>query len=397
MQIISTGQAFGDVLKRCIRKHQHLSFATAWASGGTNIFELLLKNKRKIHRSVIGIHFHQTDPDVLDAFIGNQNVKFHWQPSGVFHPKVYLFWTDRHWEMVLGSANLTRGALSINQELMIHISSADCNVNNSIRIDVQENIDNWWENGHIMTREKSETYRKFWRFNKPRRDKLSGEYSSPNAKPPIESQLMAMDWREYYKRVIEDDTHNPQERIAILNYARTAFEGLPYRDMDEDWRKAIAGTIHNFRNLDWGWFGTNKQGKFLPKIIKDNNKHISNALDLIPIKGTVTREDYIAYKDEFLKAFSGMGDGIAFVTRFLAMKRPDHFVGLNKKNKAALCDRYGIPRLGIKEYERYWDDIIERIRGSLWWNSPLPSVRAEQAIWNARAAMLDAICYDQNA
>ena len=397
MQIISTGQAFGDVLARCIRKHQHLSFATAWASGGTKIFALLLKNKGKIHRSVIGIHFHQTDPDVLDAFIGNNNVHFHWQPSGIFHPKVYLFWTDRHWEMIVGSANLTKGALSINQELMIHISSIDCVTNSSLRTELQSNVDHWWRNGHIMTNDKSETYKKFWKLNKPRRDKLSGDYASPNAKPPIESPLMAMDWSEYYNQVIGNDTHNPKDRIAILNYAKSAFERSSYFDMDENWRKAIAGTIHNFKNLDWGWFGTNKQGQFLPKIVKNNNQHISNAIEMIPIKGAVTREDYIAYKNEFLRAFPGMGDGIAFVTRFLAMKRPDHFVSLNNKNKAALCKNYGIDRLGHKEYERYWDDIIERIRGSLWWNTPLPTARAEQAIWNARAAMLDAICYDRNA
>jgi hypothetical protein len=44
-------------------------------------------------------------------------------------------------------------------------------------------------------------------------------------------------------------------------------------------------------------------------------------------------------------------------------------------------------------YDRYWDEIIERIMDSPWWNSPCPQSETDAIVWNGRAAMLDAIFY----
>lgn len=45
-------------------------------------------------------------------------------------------------------------------------------------------------------------------------------------------------------------------------------------------------------------------------------------------------------------------------------------------------------------YERYWDEVIERIMDSPWWNSPRPNDETEGAVWDGRAAMLDVIFYE---
>ena len=37
----------------------------------------------------------------------------------MFHPKIYIFWDEYHWEVLVGSANLTAGALNRNSEAMV--------------------------------------------------------------------------------------------------------------------------------------------------------------------------------------------------------------------------------------------------------------------------------------
>jgi len=62
------------------------------------------------------------------------------------------------------------------------------------------------------------------------------------------------------------------------------------------------------------------------------------------------------------------------------------------KNKKALCQDFEIKQSGM-DYERYWEEIIERIIDSAWWNEPRPKNPLDRTVWDGRAAMLDAIFY----
>ena len=88
MKLITTNSGLRTNLVRLIKKYPNVAFAVAWASAGTDVFNELKKNKSNIHKAVIGTHFYQTHPDVLDVFVDSEKVKFMLQPKGVFHPKV---------------------------------------------------------------------------------------------------------------------------------------------------------------------------------------------------------------------------------------------------------------------------------------------------------------------
>lgn len=90
MKLISTSNELKKQLKRLIEKYPYIAIATAWASADTDVFRALVSHERKIVKAVIGTHFYQTHPDVLDQFVGSRKVKFILQPGGVFHPKVYF-------------------------------------------------------------------------------------------------------------------------------------------------------------------------------------------------------------------------------------------------------------------------------------------------------------------
>ena len=93
-----------------------------------------------------------------------------------------------------------------------------------------------------------------------------------------------------------------------------------------------------------------------------------------------------------MKAFPEGRGGLATATRLLAMKRADEFVCFDKMNQTRLCADFGNKASGM-DHRRYWDEVVERIRDSPWWNSPEPAGGLELSAWRGRAAMLDAIFY----
>ena len=102
MYLITGGSTLSEKLIQLINSHKNAAIAVAWASEGTEVFKLLKKHQNKIRWAIIGTHIYQTHPDVLENFIGCDKVRFILQPQGVFHPKVYLFWTAERWDILIG-------------------------------------------------------------------------------------------------------------------------------------------------------------------------------------------------------------------------------------------------------------------------------------------------------
>ncbi len=168
---------------------------------------------------------------------------------------------------------------------------------------------------------------------------------------------------------------------------------MSFNDLADEERKFIAGIPNKLpvdEDVDWGYFGSMKGSGIYQNRIIENDENISNALDEIPLYGQITKTHYLRFLNHYKKTFDGNYLGTA--TRLLAMKRPDTFVCLDSKNRSALCKDFKVVLLGL-DYERYWDEIIERIYDSNWWLNPKPKNRAETRISNSRAAFLDSMYY----
>lgn len=392
MKLIITNSDLRTNLSRLTKKYENISFAVAWASAGTEIFEELSENRNRIHKAVIGTHFYQTHPDVLDTFLESNNVRFILQPRGVFHPKIYIFWNQKHWEVLIGSANLTAAALTSNAETMILISDSD-QAASSLKKDVVTLIDSYWDKARSVSKDTALSYRALWSRQQSALRRLSGQYGQNfKSKAPADSAVMAMSWAQFLASVKKDAHHGFKERCELLELAREAFINTShFQKMGLGLRKTIAGLPTDFHE-NWGWFGSMSGAGYYHQAVNDNNPHISAALDKIPLKGSVSREHYEAYLEEFVQAFPNGRHGIGIASRLLALKRPDYFVCFDSKNKKELCQDFGIKQTGM-DYERYWEEIIERITDSVWWNEPRPGNKLAGMVWDGRAAMLDAIFY----
>lgn len=395
MKIITSGKDLSALIIKFIKNHSNFSFAVAWASSNIDVMKCIYKNKDKIRNSAIGIHFYQTDPDVLNAFIDFNQVHFILQPSGVFHPKSYIFWSGKNWDIIIGSANMTKGAFTTNKEISFYINSKNVGQQANLGQYLRQTIRSMWADGIKMD---TNTFKKYSNLRKVNLHKFTSISCPRNNKninfTPLLSEIMSMAWDDYYSRIKNDPNHSFSGRCEILRLANKLFSSKPFSDMDDDERIAIAGLSHNFHNLDWGWFGgMTGAGKFHNRI-NNNNIHISRALDLIPLHTPVRYSDYDKYINEFLLAFPKGGAGVGVASRLLAMKRPDYFVCYNKGNKHKLCNDFHISQLKSDDYKRYWDDIIEKILDSVWWNSEKPKVNKALSAWEYRSAMLDSIFYE---
>jgi hypothetical protein len=316
------------------------------------------------------------------------------QPKGVFHPKIYVFWNAMNWEALIGSANLTSGALTDNTEVMVLFSDADGNAS-VLKEQLLGVIDGYWAQATVITKEESRSYRAIWERQQPALRRLSGQYGKSSVrKPPTDSTVMSMTWSTFLATVRKDPHHGFEERCQLLELVRTAFlEHSDFHSMELGLRKTIAGLPNGFDSR-WGWFGSMKGAGYYHQAVNENNTHLSRALDKIPLNGSVSKSQYEEYLSEFMKAFPHGGHGVAVASRLLALKRPDQFVCFDSKNQRNLCEDFGIKQTVMMTYDRYWEEIIERIIDSPWWNSPCPSIEGDAIVWNGRAAMLDAIFYE---
>lgn len=392
MKLITSNADLKSNLSRLAKKYPNIAFAVAWASAKTEIFEELSANRNRIRKAVIGTHFYQTHPDVLDAFVDSNAVRFILQPRGVFHPKIYIFWNEKHWEVLMGSANLTAGALNRNSEVMALFSDADQG-DSPLKNEVIDLIENYWGEARTISKAGAISYRALWSKQQPALQRLSGQYGeSAKNKAPADSDIMSMSWTQFLALVKNDAHHGFKKRCDLLEQVRSAFEiTKQFKNMELGLRKTIAGLPTDF-NEHWGWFGSMSGAGYYHQAVNDNNVHLSNALDEIPLNGPVSREHYEAYLVEFVKAFPNGRHGIGIASRLLALKRPDYFVCFDSKNKKELCQDFEIKQSGM-DYERYWQEIIERIIDSAWWNESRPKNPLARTVWDGRAAMLDAIFY----
>jgi len=292
----------------------------------------------------------------------------------------------------MGSANLTVGALTKNAEAMVLISDSD-QADSSLKEDVVTLIDSYWDEARSVSKAIVLTYRALWAKQQPALRRLSGQYGQTSkSKAPADSAVMAMSWAQFFAYVQKDAHHGSEMRCDLLKLVRGAFETTShFQDMELGLRKSIAGLPTDF-NEHWGWFGSMRGAGYYHQAVNNNNPHISAALDEIPLNGPVSREHYEAYLAEFVQAFPSGKSGVGIASRLLALKRPDYFVCFDSKNKKGLCQAFEIKQTGM-DYERYWEEIIECITDSAWWNEPRPRNALASTVWDGRAAMLDAIFY----
>jgi len=439
VKILPSSSAIQSALLAAMTDHDHLAWAVAWAGVGFPAQEELLEQRDKIKQLTVGIHFHQTHPDFLEAFIGAPEVRVVKQPSGVFHPKVFVFWDGpealnnaERWTAIVGSANFTAGGMNPtphrpptpgrrerkargNTEAAVQLSHEDAGAAAALT-SLAQLLDDCAAQGKPIDEDFVAHYRKVYAKRTKDRERLAGTFqkSTPSrgkqrtdgGRPVFETDFLAMPWTEFVTKVRGDREHRFEDRLALLRHARRFFEAPSFSDMSRDRQQMVAGFFHLEKGktpapdrpeekVDWGYFGSMKVAGNFVAVVNENPMGIADALARIPRQGPVTEADFNAFVAAYQEAFKALGrkgsKGLATATRLLAMKRPDTFVCVDNKNRVALCKALQIPQSLTPA--GYWHSVVARVREAHWNLEAPPADRIEAELWHGRVALLDAIFY----
>lgn len=373
-----------------------LSMAVAWATPNA-VLDKLLRARTQWKHVVIGTHLYQTHPDALAELRGLRAARCQLPDGALFHPKVYLFEIiGDQTAAIVGSHNLTRGAMQHNVEasLLMWGPSASPEF-----VALRQFIARAWKTAHPVTTDFLADYRANYDARASARKTLEGFVRKPRAKSG--ARAVPESWSSLLSAVKPGLTL----RLAVLAHAREWFARYPsFAAMPLEYRRAIAGMWEHDVYLattpsrllpDFACFGRMTGHGDFHHLVRESPRGLSAALDLIPHTGPVLESDYNRFVDRLHKAFAGAthGAGLASGSRLLALKRPDVFVPVNAANRMSLCPAFGVAAT-TTSLDNYWERIIAPMQMLPWWNASRPANAHQGAVWDGRAALLDALYYD---
>ncbi|GJM08236.1 MAG: hypothetical protein DHS20C11_05120 [Lysobacteraceae bacterium] len=384
-------------LLQLIARHEQIYMAVAWAHMSL-VADQLIENSHKFKSVIIGLDFCSSHPDFVDELVGVQNA-FAFQKRGVcFHPKVYLFRTGDNVDAIVGSANLTKGGLGTNIETCLQLS---CDANEAPIPALLAEIESHAADGQPVTQNLADEYR--------RQAEIAARHPRPsplilpkeqNDSKKISFDLLRMSWADFLLAVEKDTNHDFSARLKLLRYVQTSLAQVSsFGELSCADRKVVAGVPHREASEtsgleQIGWFGSMIGSGAFVKLIATNSSAMAEAIDSIPRREVVTKDDYDKFCELFTDAFAGSarGGGRASATRLLAMKRPDVFACVTDGNVRGLANALDFAHSTLN-LTNYWDRVVEPIRSASWYNSPRPTGSSAEA-WDCRAALLDAIYYE---
>ncbi len=390
MELIFNETALNTHFNKLICSFKHISIAVAWATDQCSMFDALCRNESKIEKMIVGLNFTRTTPRFIKSFMSNKKVRFLELDSHTFHPKFYFFYNSpSDWSLIIGSSNFTKGGFGLNMEACVLINSED--KQNDFYKQCTDYINNVWEQSSRLRYADFSKYKA--KFEKQKKEHLYDKYKFPLTK--YGAIIDTLSWKEYVKRVMKDKD-SVEVRCQILKKAHELFNKYSsFKDFPDNERKCVAGIqreLPGMEDVDWGFFGTcSSNGKFTKAII-DNHTKLVKAIDVIPLEGEVTAEQYKKYCSIWKKEFK---EPVALASRLLAMKRPDLFVCINSRNRKLLCNEFAISQSPLS-MDSYWNEIVSRIQTSAWYKDSSPKSIYEKELRSYMAAMLDSIYYQKD-
>lgn len=383
-----------EKLKQLILDSDEFYWSVAWGTSNS-LYQTLINNRHKMVKVIFGTHFFQTDPNLLQLFIGDQQVRIMQNDAaGTFHPKIYLFRKGESLNAIVGSANFTNGGLSKNDEAATFIEGK---VGDLFFIDLFNMIDDFWQRGIFIDQNFVNNYRLQHNATDRYRRELQKERKHVKPKSSANNQKLRLwNWQEYVAQLKQRTTRKYGVRLAILKEAKQLFSSVKsFNELSDIDLKKIGGFLPypGGAAMDWKLFGSMSGSGVFQRVINSRNKYISDAIDTIPLSGDITKDQFDNYIYLFRKAFEDQPrqGGVPTASRLLAMKRPDIFICVDSENRHGLSNDLGFSPSTLS-FDKYWDEVIVPISESVWWQTSRPSGE-EGLLWDGRSAMLDIIYY----
>ena len=142
-----TGSQAATALVTLTKDCDSMDWAVAWARPN-HVVAAARKHCAKFKRLILGTHFYQTDPDVLEQFAHLRQARMMLPKGATFHPKVYLFRFGQNFKAVVGSHNLTDAAFTKNAEISVYLEGA---ASDAAFDELREFLDDEWAKARAIS------------------------------------------------------------------------------------------------------------------------------------------------------------------------------------------------------------------------------------------------------
>jgi len=366
-----------------------MAFAWAHSSNGKGPHWKAL-DLSKVRRAVIGTEFARTEPyalSKLNAMPGRLKVMIN--ETGTFHPKVIIGFRGKSARVIVGSANFTSGAYSTNAELCIQLSEQKDDPSIGA---LEKYIDDQWEKASAVDASWISKYEVA--FERAKRQPIVPIPGSALDLATLER--LDMSWSDFAARINgqEGRKAGPDFHISVRGESPSYFEELdaaqqlfnrqiPFAQLAAPERMQLLGV----GKRSTGLLGSMRLAGNAKGLVSKDPQAIGLVLDALPLTGDVSLVQAEALLRE-LTSLRGVGLGVA--TRLFAVKRPDLFVSVNRGSSPqlmALLDGKVIRTVGN------YVELLRRVWNTAWHRSDRPTKAADAALWDRRAALLDAALY----
>lgn len=194
-----------NAVNALITKANNINIAVAFLTD-TSVLENLSKRGCKV-RIVVRLGF-PTSPNALESLLEIPNIEPRFFSDRSFHPKLFIFGSAG---ALVGSANLTRSAMTTNQEIMVHIDAED-----NIFTDLVDLFSEYWKESKVLTHQTVDDYKKIYDNFKS----LSSDASK------LESEVHKKIGKVVGANIKRDKTKQSKENIFIEDYRKTYQESV---------------------------------------------------------------------------------------------------------------------------------------------------------------------------
>lgn len=194
-----------NAVNALITEANNINIAVAFLTD-TSVIENLSKQGCKV-RIVVRLGF-PTSPNALESLLKISNIQARFFSDRSFHPKLYIFGTSG---ALVGSANLTRSAMTTNQEIMVHIDAEE-----NIFPELIDLFSEYWEEAKVLTQQTVEDYKKIYNSFKS----LSSDVSK------LETEVHNKIGKVVGTNIRRDKTKQSKENIFIEDYRKTYQESV---------------------------------------------------------------------------------------------------------------------------------------------------------------------------
>lgn len=398
-RILSGSQCFVDEFARCCTQYGRLELAVAWCGNPNQTLPYKhLEGLRGAITATIGTSFNHTHPDAIDWLT---NLKGHlriFRDSGeLFHPKVYLFTDRRRFALFIGSSNLTYGGFYSNVEVNCLIEGDFTPGKAGDIRELQEQLNEWHSDAYSFKPTASwlGKYRSDYGRTARALRKL-GVKTPPRFEEEFGtgSWLRNADWALYFEKVIaglKQRERNGQGYHDVLDAAA--------RLVPTPWTASYFADAENRRVIggigEYGWLGhVAASGQFRHLLAKGRRSDWETMARCINAASNLAVPLPWKRLEEILDQLVNLGFTMKVWARLLCIVRPDLYctvasVSVRKNLSATL----NVPQ-SLFETPAGYVQLVRLVHESPWFASRRPTGKAEGAIWDRRAAFLDAIFYE---